>query len=143
VTREELQELAECVGERAKAQPVVLTGCFEIAELMSQALSKLDIEHKKVAGSAKTFPGKKEIAHCWVEVENMVIETNPSQTLGIDPGRLLVMKTSTWRDLLEGKEEPVGFHWTGLTEAGRRFYDKEAEAVVRCFRGKALSKGGR
>jgi len=140
-TREELQALVECVGEKAKEEPVVLTGCFEIAELVSQSLDKLHVEHKRVAGSVKTFLRKKEVVHCWVEVGDMVIETNPSQTLGVDPGLLLVMRKAIWQDLLEGKEEPVGFHWAGLTEAGRQFYDKAAGNVVMCFRGKGIGPG--
>jgi len=114
---------------------VVYRGCVESGQLISITLNKLGINHRRVSGKVKSLPEKKELQHCWIETDDFIIETNPSQILGIGVGALTLTK-DTWRELTEPKEGESLFSGPSLTEAGKRFYDAEAEQVLRCFRGK-------
>jgi len=139
VPQEELKKLrgiVECLAPKIRENPVVYGGCVESGTLISRVLDKLGIRHQRVYGKVKTLLEKKEIQHCWIETDECIIETNPSQILGIDAGAL-ALKKDTWNELTEAKEEDAFFpEEMLLTPAGKRFYDQEADQVLRCFRGK-------
>lgn len=132
---EKLREITDCLGPKIMENAVVFRGCVESGHLVSTTLNKLGISHRRVYGKVKSLPDRKELDHCWIETDDFVIETNPSQILGIDVGAL-ALKKDTWRELTEPQEAESFFVEVPLTPAGKRFYDTQAEQVLRCFRGK-------
>lgn len=133
---ERLRKITQCLGPKIMENAVIYRGCVESGYLTSAVLEKLGIHHVKVYGKVKSLLEKKKLQHCWIETEDAIIETNPSQILGIDAGAL-AMKKETWHELTEAEEEEAFFpEEFGLTEAGRHFYNEAADQVIRCFRGK-------
>lgn len=83
---EKLRKLTDCLGPKIMENAVVYRGCVESGQLISITLNKLGIHHRRVSGKVKSLPEKKELQHCWIETDDFIIETNPSQILGIGVG---------------------------------------------------------
>jgi len=135
MTLDELRDLMRCASPKIRAEPEIYAGCVQSALLLTVLLNKLDASWKRGYGKVKTIKGD-EIGHCWIEVDDVILETNPSQVLGLDEGAL-AMKKGKWLKATEAKEEehlyPEIFQ---PTEAGKRFYNAEAEQILKCYRGK-------
>lgn len=130
-----LRNLIECAEGKIKSNPTVYAGCTESGILLGKVFDKLGIKWERKFGEVSTVEGKR-VYHCWLEANDIVIETNPSQILGLPKGALAVHK-DLWQKVTEPKEEIEIFpHAVEPTPAGHRFYDREAEQILQCYRGK-------
>lgn len=133
-TIEEVHKLVECAQDKIKSNPVVYAGCVESSHLLGKALDKLGISWERKFGQVRTIGGE-TVYHCWLETNDIVIETNPSQILGLDRGALAIEK-EIWQRLTGAKEESQILPRIEPTPAGHRFYEREAEQILLCYRGK-------
>jgi len=131
----ELRKLIKCASPRIRSEPIIYAGCLESSMLLTRILDKLNVPYQRAFGTVETSQGE-QVHHCWLEVGDVVLETNPSQVLGL-PAGALAMEKSTWQELSKAKPEadifPQRFE---PTPAGKQFYDKAAESIIRCFKGK-------
>lgn len=103
--------------------------------LIGRVLDRLGMPYQRKFGKVRTIRGER-VYHCWLETNDVVIETNPSQILGLPKGALAIEK-DIWQRLTEPKEEPGILPEIVPTEAGKVFYEREAEQILQCYRGKA------
>jgi len=131
---EDVHNLMECAQGKIRANPTVYAGCTQSAVLLGKVFDKLGIPWERKFGQVTTIRGER-IHHCWLETNDIVIETNPSQILGIDKGALGIEK-ELWQRLTRPREETQILPRVEPTEAGHRFYDREADQILQCYRGK-------
>jgi len=130
--KNKMDRFVKCAKIPIMQERMVFTGCLEISQFVERALDKVGLQPKSYVGYVDTFEGKR-IPHVWVEVDNYVIETNPSQILG--GGVLKAMKRDEWKkitkpsDIIPFKEHPL----YRPTSQGERFYGKLAEDTKHCF----------
>lgn len=136
----EVHELIECAEEKIKRDPVIFVGCVESSTLLGKVLDKAGIPWERKFGQVRTIRGE-VVHHCWLETKDIVIETNPSQVLGLDKGALAIEK-DIWERLTRPREEPEILPRIEPTEAGHRFYEREAEQILQCYRVKKAGTGG-
>lgn len=127
-----LGKFIKCAKIPIMRERLVFTGCLEVSQLILRALRKIGLEPRGYVGFVKTFD-KKRIPHVWVEVDNYVIETNPSQIFGA--GVLWTVEKGWWtertkpRDILPFEMHPL----YAPTPSGERFYNSLASEIQRCM----------
>jgi len=133
-TIEDVHKLIECAQDKIRTNPIVYAGCAESSVVLGKLLDKLGIPWERKFGKVTTIRHER-IYHCWLETKDIVIETNPSQIIGIPKGALAIEK-DIWQRLTKPEEEPGILPRIEPTPAGHRFYDVEVEQILRCYKGK-------
>lgn len=134
VSIKEVHSLIECAEGKIRSNPVVYAGCAESSVLLGKTLDKLGVPWERKFGQVTTIRGE-IVYHCWLETNDIVIETNPSQILGLPKGALAIEK-DIWQRLTKPKEKTEILPRIEPTPAGHRFYETEADQILRCYRGK-------
>ena len=134
VSIKDVRNLIECAQGKIRSNPVVYAGCTQSSVLLGKLLDRLGIPWERKFGQVRTIRGE-IVYHCWIETPDAVIETNPSQILGMDKGAL-AMKKKMWQKVTKPREEREILPLVEPTEAGHRFYDREVEQILQCYRGK-------
>jgi len=122
-----------CAKEPIWREKVVIVGCQEVAELTRRALRKLGLEPRVYSSWVTTFDGKRQ-AHVWVEVDDYIIETNPSQIMGVkyQLAPVIWLPRKDWEPFTcPESREPFELV---LTSSGQRFFDKLADEIVKCIK---------
>lgn len=129
---EELRQIISCAGTKIRSEPSIYSGCLESAHLLGLVLDKLNVPYKRGFGTVELSKDER-VHHCWIEVGDVVLETNPSQVLALPVGAVAIDK-GQWQKLTNAKEEEDIFpqRFESLTPEGKKFYDKEAESVIMC-----------
>jgi len=130
--KRKIDKFVKCAKIPIMQQRMVFTGCLEVSQFVERALYKVGLEPKSYVGYVDTVESNR-IPHVWVEVDNYVIETNPSQILG--EGVLKAVKKDEWKettrpsDIIPFKEHPL----YRPTPQGEKFYARLAEETKYCY----------
>jgi len=129
----ELRELSKCASRQVQQEPAVYTGCAPVSSLLETLLNEMGVAHRRVFGVVETNR-KEKVGHSWIEVGDVVLETNPSQVLGLDYG-VMAMAKDTWVSMTNPKESvhPCP-EILQPTDAGRKFYQEQAKDIISCLR---------
>jgi len=133
--KEILSRFARCAKEPIWRERIVIVGCNEVSEVTLRVLRRPGLRPRAYAGFVTTFD-KKRIAHTWVEVDDYVIETNPSQILGIPYELTPIMwePRAGWEEKTRPKmREPYENGVLLLTPSGENFYNSLVEEIIRCM----------
>lgn len=135
--KETLERFIQCAKIPIMRERIVLVGCLETSQFILRAFRKLNFEPEAYYGVIKTFDREKaDLAHVWVEVDNYVIEPNPSQVFGL--GVLWLMERNEWRRRTQ--PEQIGLFKNhplyAPTPQGEIYYNGLAEEVAYCMKGR-------
>lgn len=123
----------KCGHNIIKRERIVITGCNEVSELASRALRKLGYNPKVYSAFVDSKPEERRVAHTWVEVDNYVIETNPTQTFGISR-YMAQMPIENWESFTHPSTREINPQAKSLvlTKAGEKYYNKLSDELVKC-----------
>jgi len=128
-----LTSLVKCAQGIIYRERIVIVGCNEVSEMASRTLKKLGYEPIVYSAFVDSKVEKRRVGHTWVEVNNYVVETNPSQILGV--GRYMAfIPRKKWEHLTKpGVREinPEGKSLV-LTEMGEKYYNQISDELASC-----------
>jgi len=128
-----LASFVRCAQGIIYRERIVVVGCNEVSELTSRTLRKLGYEPVVYSAFVDSKAEKRRVGHTWVEVNNYVVETNPSQILGA--GRYVAfMPRKNWEHLTKPSVREINPEGKSLvlTETGEKYYNKISDELAKC-----------